>query len=203
MNDFSHLRELAKNDVNRMVDIHLIAFKGFFLTSLGANFLKTYYSSCLKDKSTISLGVFDEKRQLCGFAIGTSSSSGYHNRVLLANFLRFSISIIKVAISRPSILIRLLLNINKSNKKKEQKSYSELFSIAVLPNLRGCGFGYRLLSHYEARAKALGVKQVLLTTDSENNQDVIDFYIRNGYKIYSEFVSYPDRKMLKCIKVLS
>jgi ribosomal protein S18 acetylase RimI-like enzyme len=202
MNNFLQLRQLVNNNVNEMVNIHSKAFEGFFLTSLGPNFLKTYYRSCIKNELTISVGVFDENNKLCGFAIGASNSSGYHKRILLSNFYRFANSLINVAVFRPRILIRLLLNLNKSNKKEEQKNKSELFSIAVLPNFKGIGLGYKLLSHFESIVKDLGVNTILLTTDSENNQDVLNFYAKNGYSIYYDFITYPNRKMYKLIKNL-
>ena len=38
------IRKATINDVDTIVEIHLNAFEGFFLTSLGAEFLRFYYS---------------------------------------------------------------------------------------------------------------------------------------------------------------
>lgn len=88
-----------------------------FLTSLGFNFLKIYYSSCLKNRDTIAIGMFDENEKLNGFAIGALNASGYYKKILLNNFFRFFISLIEVVIKKPSVLVRLVLNLNKSPKK--------------------------------------------------------------------------------------
>ena len=194
------LKNINQDNVNDIARIHLISFSGFFLSSLGLNFLKIYYSSCLKNKNTIAIGLFDECGNLQGFAIGTSNASGFQKEILINKFF---ISLIRMIILRPSILIRLVFNLNKSPQKRDVKDYAELLSIAVLPKLKGYGYGKMLLDEFEFNAKKMGVNKVALTTDFYDNDTVINFYKTNNYRIYYDFTTYPKRKMYKMIKNLT
>lgn len=196
------LRDLNLTDIDQIVVIHNLAFKGFFLTSLGVSFLKTYYSSCIKSTQTIAIGLFNEKDGLFGFAIGSKKSSYYHKKILLENLWLFFISLIKISLARPKIILRLLFNLNKAPQKQDLKDYAELLSIAVIPGKKGSGFGKLLLNNFESKVKSIGVEKCALTTDFYNNDSVINFYKTNDYKIYYDFVSYPNRKMYKMIKNL-
>jgi GNAT superfamily N-acetyltransferase len=197
------LKNINQDNVNEIARIHLISFSGFFLSSLGLNFLKIYYSSCLKNNNTIAIGLFDESGNLQGFAIGTSNASGFHKKILINNFDKFFMSLIGIIILRPSILVRLIFNLSKSPQKSDTKDYAELLSIAVMPNLKGFGYGKMLLDEFEFNAKKMGVNKIALTTDFYDNETVINFYKTNNYKAYYDFMTYPNRKMYKMIKNLS
>lgn len=194
---------LKQDNICDIAKVHMISFSGFFLSSLGMNFLKIYYSSCLKNKNTIAIGLCDECGELCGFAIGTSNSSGYHKKILLKNFYIFFINLFRIIIFRPKVLARLVFNLNKSPKKIDKKDYAELLSIAVLPNLKGFGYGKLLLDEFETHAIKMGVNRLALTTDFYDNVAVLNFYKANNYLIYYDFITYPNRRMYKMIKNLS
>ena len=49
------IRNARLEDVEKIVSIHLEAFKGFFLTQLGESFLRLYYSSFLQNPQGIVL----------------------------------------------------------------------------------------------------------------------------------------------------
>lgn len=197
------IKSLKQNNVYDIAKVHMISFSGFFLSTLGMNFLKIYYSSCLKNKDTIAIGLWDEYGALKGFAIGTSNASGYHKKILLNNFYNFFVSLIGIIILRPRVLARLIFNLNKSPKKSDEKDYAELLSIAIFPNIKGFGYGKLLLEEFESNAKKKGVKRLALTTDFYDNDTVMNFYKNNNYEIYYDFFTYPNRKMYKMIKNLS
>lgn len=194
--------KLSLDYVDRIVYIHKVAFKGFFLTSLGSDFLKTYYSSCLKNKSTIAIGIIDDHGHLLGFSVGTKKSSGYHKDVLLRNFFPLFFSLFNVFISNPIILLRLFLNLRKGSNKNDRGDYAELLSIAVLPQSEGSGIGKLMLEHFEKSVKDSGVCKITLTTDYYKNDPVIKFYQKNKYDVLNDFIAYPNRKMYKMIKNL-
>ena len=196
------LRNLKQEDVSDIAKGHIISFSGFFLSSLGLNFLKTYYSACLNNKDTIAIGLFDDNGKLQGFATGTLKASGYHKKILLNNFYNFFISLIGVILVRPNVLARLFFNLNKSPKKSDKKDYAELMSISILPEFKGLGYGKVLLDEFESTAKKMGAIRLALTTDFYNNLSVLNFYKINNYEIYYDFITYPNRKMYKMIKNL-
>ena len=50
MGECVQVRLLKQGDLSDIVSIHMHAFEGFFLTTLGNSFLKTYYKSVLKTR---------------------------------------------------------------------------------------------------------------------------------------------------------
>ena len=55
---------------------------------------------------------------------------------------------------------------------------------------------------FEEKAFIGGSKRITLTTDYNNNERVVAFYKKSGYRIYYDFITYPNRKMYKLIKDL-
>lgn len=197
-------KELRLSDVNHVVDIHLNTFKGFFLASLGRSFLLYFYKTCVNyEENTIAIGAF-EKHKLIGFAIGSLNSRGYYGNLIMRNKFKYSLMGLKLLIIRPMALFRIFRNLKKSkpHNENEKPNRSELLSIGVLENYKGSGVGKMLLSYYEDQAKKRGANFVSLTTDKLNNHKVKLFYNSQGYEVFNEFISYPDRKMLEYVKKL-
>jgi ribosomal protein S18 acetylase RimI-like enzyme len=116
--------------------------------------------------------------------------------------LAFLFQGIVILFSKPRALWRLVKNMEKNKIRIDDGLYAELLSIAVSPNVKGLGIGKELISHFEAEAKVRGCKKIALTTDYYNNDDVVAFYKKSGYKVFYEFTTYPNRKMYKLIKKL-
>lgn len=77
-----------------------------------------------------------------------------------------------------------------------------MLSIAILPDLKGSGYGKVLLDEFEKKAKFHQASKIALTTDYNNNDNVIKFYNKSGYEVYYDFIAYPNRHMYKLIKKL-
>ena len=69
MGECVQVRLLKQGDLSDIVSIHMHAFEGFFLTTLGNSFLKTYYKSVLKTKDSILAGAYIDQK-LVGFGVG-------------------------------------------------------------------------------------------------------------------------------------
>ena len=63
-----NIRKATLYDVNAIVEIHINAFKGFFLTSLGRDFLKFYYTCFVKNGETVTM-VAEENKIIYGFLL--------------------------------------------------------------------------------------------------------------------------------------
>jgi len=196
------IRDLNISDVKKIAEVHEKSFKDFFLTSLGRQFLETYYAASINNNTSIGIGLFDNEEKLCGFATGTSKSLGYHKTLLFQNSFLFFKSLLFVSLSRPKVIFRLFKNINKKSDKKDDKQYAELLSIAMLPDLKGSGYGKILLDEFEKKAKCHSASKIALTTDYNNNDNVVKFYNKSGYEVYYDFIAYPNRHMYKLIKKL-
>lgn len=196
------LRKANKKDINRIVSIHLDAFKGFFLTSLGRDFLQFYYSVFLKSSETVVYCAVDDGNVI-GFSAATKVSKGFNKRLIKENFISFVALSLKLIFTNPNSLLRLVNNLSKkSDEVEDEEDYAELFSIGVASTQQGKGVGKVLLAKTEEVLKSEGVKKVSLTTDYDNNDSAIGFYRFMGYTELYVFTTYPKRKMYRLIKNL-
>jgi ribosomal protein S18 acetylase RimI-like enzyme len=195
-----HYRLAKKEEYRKLAYVHIQAFDDFFLTSLGYSFLQTYYRSSLKSKDCVAVCACSDENEIVGFALGTVLSKGHHKRLLLSNPFSFLLRAIVIYITKPKAIIRLYQNLSKSADTNDNGQYAELLSIGVLKFLKGKGIGKGLIERFEQELILRGCKQIVLTTDFFNNDDIINFYKKQGYDIYYEFVSYPNRRMNKMIK---
>ena len=197
------ISRIESNEIKAVVEVHNNSFKGFFLTSLGDNFLSLYYDCIRRDKEAILLGIFEEGK-LCGFCAATIISKGFNAKVIKRNLLKFMIIGFKLLVLKPTSLTHLINNFTKSNPELiDDGEYSELLSIGVSENKQGLGIGKKLLSELENQLKKRNCKNLSLTTDFYNNEKTIQFYKSLGYKILYEFDAYPERKMLRMIKKIN
>ena len=196
------IRKATVNDINTIVAIHLDAFKGFFLTSLGSAFLKFYYECFVKSDETVTM-VVEYDGVICGFSASSVASKGFNSRLIKSNLIPFTMLSLKMLFTTPRSLLRLAKNITKKGEGVEDnEDYAELFSIGVSNALQGKGVGRQLLAASEQVMKEKGAQKISLTTDFDNNDQVVGFYHSMGYKTLYEFVTYPNRKMYRLIKIL-
>lgn len=109
------VRGATKKDINSVVEIHMARFSSFFLTSLGKNFLKTFYKAFLKNPGVL-LVLIDEG-EVKGFAAGSRDNRGFFKKLLLNNILEFAFSVVKILITKPSALKRMALNAASKSEK--------------------------------------------------------------------------------------
>ena len=196
-------RKSKVSDSNQIAEIHIKSFPNFFLTTLGYSFLKTYYRSCAKSKEAISIcAINQDDKKLLGFAVGCFNSAGFNKKLIFSNSLEYSYRAILLLFTKPIALIRLFKNLEKNNDKDDTGNYAELLSIGVSPDQNGFGIGQNLLVKFENQVKGKGVNRITLTTDADSNDSVLRFYEKSGYSVYYDFVTFPNRKMLKLIKEL-
>lgn len=193
-------RIATTKDIDQIVKIHQDAFGSFFLTSLGADFLRFYYTSFVKNKETVCLVAVDDN-EVIGFSAATTKSKGFNTRLICSNIMVFIGWSFKMMVINPRALLRLVKNLTKkSDSVTDDGEYAELFSIGVSSTYQGRGVGSLLLSETEALLLKKGVWRLSLTTDYENNDSAVEFYHRNGYKVLYVFNTYPNRKMYRFIK---
>nr|MCY2674084.1 GNAT family N-acetyltransferase [Bacteroides fragilis] len=86
--------------------------------------------------------------------------------------------------------------------QEDTKDYAELLSIGVNSSSQGKGLGKFMLSELENMVSKKGCGRISLTTDCHDNTKAIKFYKSMGYEVYYEFITYPNRKMYRMIKLL-
>jgi ribosomal protein S18 acetylase RimI-like enzyme len=198
-----NIRKAISKDIKGIVDVHCSAFKGFFLTELGSNFLQLYYSSYFREPSAVLL-VAEENGAIVGFSSATSLSAGFNTRLVKKTFLRYALRGCMIALTKPKALVNLVKNwSHRDPSVVDNGDYAELMSIAVLPNTQGGGIGKLLIQETEKVVKTHDASKFSLTTDYYNNDSTIAFYKKCSYEVMYEFTAYPNRKMLRMIKVLN
>ena len=197
-----NIRKIEEKDIDSVVALHCEAFQGFFLTSLGNDFLRCYYSCFIKSEETISVCA-EENGKMLGFAVSTKSSKGFNSRMVKQNLIKFGCLAIKLLMTNPKALLRLVKNFSKTSEVVEDnEDYAELFSIAVSPKAQGLGLGKQLLTETENFMIREDVSKLSLTTDYYNNESAVRFYESKGYGVLYEFDTYPQRRMYRMIKQL-
>lgn len=196
------IRNIIKKDLDKVVFIHQNAFPDSFLTTLGYNFLKTYYSILLSDCETTFVGYYI-KDDLAGFCSVANTSNGYNKRLIKYNFFQFTWLGLILLFSNPNSIVRLKNNLDKKSSENDNGDYSEIMSIAVSKKYQGKGIGKKMLFFIEKKLKENNFNKISLTTDYYDNELAIKFYKKNGYKVLSDFYTYPNRKMYRFIKILN
>ncbi|HAN13492.1 MAG TPA: GNAT family N-acetyltransferase [Bacteroides sp.] len=196
------IRKATINDVDTIVEIHLNAFEGFFLTSLGAEFLRFYYSCFVRSNETVTM-IAEENGVIYGFSASSKFCKGFNSRLIKSNLIAFGLLSFKLLLIKPISLLRLVKNLSKKGENViDNEDYAELYSIGVCKSAQGKGVGKMLLLKSEQVMKEEGVTRVSLTTDFDNNEQAVGFYHSMGYETFYEFITYPNRKMYRLIKTL-
>lgn len=176
-------------DIDEVVEVHLEAFPGFFLTDLGAPFLRVMYKSFLMDANGIFMVHRSEGDELDGFAVGTLTSQT-RDRWLALRFLpEFLVASAPAISAHPKKVVgRLAQRFFETDKMPTMPDGSAVLrSIAVSGSARGSGAADALLLAFENDAASRGAHRLCLTTNEDDNQRAQRFYSRHGYEVVARF----------------
>ena len=187
-------RPMRETDLDDVVRVHISAFSSFFLTFLGARFLREFYSFALFDQPGIAF-VAEKENRVVGLVVGSTEPAGFYRRAIRSRWFAFALASLPALTRKPSILMRLVRNFSKPKKAQEVSPDCELMSIAVSPGDAGRGIGRVLLDAFCSRAFAQGARCISLTTDSDNNHSVNRFYINNGFVLRRALTTPEGRRM--------
>jgi ribosomal protein S18 acetylase RimI-like enzyme len=182
---------LTVNDAKAIAAVHHQSFKGFFLTSLGVNFLAHFYAGVLKHEHSLGVGVFKDQR-LIGFAIGTQKNTGFYKSILKRNWAPLLWSALPKLVN-PAKAMRLLSSFAKQ-KSQQFVDVPMLLSICVTSTQENKGLGSELLNTFENSLRELRLNSLILFTDADNNDAVNQFYQNNNYTFVESFLQ-GKRKM--------
>jgi ribosomal protein S18 acetylase RimI-like enzyme len=184
---------IEKADIDAVVEVHMIAFKGFFLTLLGASFLRELYKGILIDPS--GFGFVAEQNGVAGFVAGTCQPAGFYTRLIKTRLLRFAVAAIKPLLKNPRIIFRLFRALAMPAENARLEGYGLLMSLAVMPAYQGQKMGQALVQRFLDEAQNRGLRGVILTTDKLNNDGVNRFYQNLGFRISRSFITPENREM--------
>ena len=188
------IREMQTTDLAAVIDIHLSAFQGFFLSFLGSAFLKELYDSIIQDPTGIAL-IEEKNSHIQGFVTGTDNPQGFYKRLLRQRGFRFAWAALSPAIRNPKSIPRLLRALSRGKGEDVHENCATLMSIAVAPEAHGKGIGQSLVQSFLQEAANRGVERVNLTTDRNNNDSANIFYQKMGFSLASTFRTPEGREM--------
>jgi ribosomal protein S18 acetylase RimI-like enzyme len=186
-----------------MIRLHEVAFPGFFLTSLGARFLRLLYSSFVNVDSGICI-VAENESGVIGLVAGTSNPESFFKTLLRRMGVSFAIAAIPGLLRAPVPVVRKCMGaiFYRGEKPKEMTDAGLLSSLAVSPQVSGNNIGRQLVNTFCDELLARGVEAVYLTTDASGNDGVNRFYEKCGFHLVDRFERPNNRCMNRWAKVL-
>jgi ribosomal protein S18 acetylase RimI-like enzyme len=174
-----HVRTAEAADVQKVVDVHLETFPGFFLSSLGRSFLRQFYAGLIELKSGVLL-VAEDGSDVVGFVGGADEQRGFYRQLLRQRAVRFIVAALPAIIRRPSVVGRLIRGRRRAQGHDDTPEGACLMTIGVDPRVEGSGVGRLLVGSFEQALVERGSHGYCLTTDADGNQRTNRFYGRLG-----------------------
>ncbi len=189
------IRDATNADVPVMVQVHLSSFPSFFLTELGARFLRTMYSRMLLLPETIAVIAEGQDGEVVGFVVGATSQADFWRRLLVEHWLAFALAAVGPVLRRPRIALRVLRAVRRPAEAAEMGSCGLIASIAVLQSMQGMHVGATLVSAFLCAARRFGTSAVSLTTDADNNAYANAFFRKQAFTLRRQFRTPEGRCM--------
>lgn len=179
------IRKMLEADLVNIVEVHSQAFKGFFIEQMGPLFIKAYYKLLLAYEGSIAYVYHGKNGLIEGFVVGFVQPKVFYKKFIRSSF-QFIIPVFVGIIRNPQLVIKILGNIRRiifvesHNRNFEiDANTAELSSIAVISPSEG--IGSLLIDAFTKDALSRALTSITLTTDSENNELVNNFYIKHGF----------------------
>ena len=187
-----------------MADLHMKAFPGFFLTSLGKSFLCRLYAGFMTQPDGVCL-VAEDAGTVVGFVAGTMNPSGFFRRLLSQQALVFAFSAMPGVLRSPLFTVRKCFGalFYRGEMPGGLPDAVLLSSLAVSPVTQGKGLGQSLVQGFVAEVRRRGGKAIYLTTDDAENERTNRFYARCGFELLDTFKRPGNRIMNRWIMRLT
>jgi ribosomal protein S18 acetylase RimI-like enzyme len=198
------LEAAGAQDLEEVADLHLEAFPGFFLSSLGKGFLMELYSGFLSHPSGIFI-VARQRGRIRGFAAGTTEPAKFFRELRRQRVAAFLVKALPAVVRNPLPVCRKLLYAARYRGEVPTRvsTGALLSSIGIAKTAMGTGVASALISAFEKEVLKRGMASVYLTTDVHDNARVNAFYAKHGYEILDRFQQSGRRDMYRYRKNLT
>lgn len=193
------IREVGYNEkqvIDRVADIHIATFEGFFLTFMGKGFLKQLYLSFCKHPESGLLIAIDEGN-VVGFLAYSGDYSDLFKYMIRTRLIPFAWYSAGAFLRTPKVFMHLVRAFLKPGETKRNEQYVELSSLGVDPRSKGKGIGTQLIAALKQRVDFQKYEYITLETDAVDNNATIWFYEKNGFMKEREFKTAEGRKMFE------
>lgn len=183
-----------KKHVNDITEVHLHAFKDFFLSFLGRGFLKQLYNGFIEHpQSGVIIAIEDKK--IIGFCAYSENLSDFYKFLIKTRLPGFAWYAVKAFVRKPKIILRLFRAFTYSKISEREDRYIELSSIGVLPGVQSKGVGSKMITYLYRLFNASQFDYIKLETDCEHNEPANYFYKKNNFVLDHEYITHEGRKM--------
>jgi ribosomal protein S18 acetylase RimI-like enzyme len=189
---------------NSMARLHMAAFPGFFITSLGHRFVCLLYLGFMSQPDGICL-VAEEGSEVVGFAVGTSAPPSFFRKLLLGRSLRFAFAAIPGLLRNPLFVMRKCFGalFYTGESPKDIPAATLLSSLAVSPSAQNRGMGTSLVKAFAEEADRRGASAIYLLTDKTDNERANSFYRGCGFTLLDTFLRPRQRTMNRWVMQLT
>ncbi|MDM8006738.1 MAG: GNAT family N-acetyltransferase [Phycisphaerae bacterium] len=197
------LGHAGPEDIEAIVRLHIAAFRGFFLTSLGPAFLRLLYRSFSDMEGGICI-VARNASGLLGFVAGTTEPHGFFRALLTKKGIRFALAAVPGLLCNPLQGVRKCLGalFFRGEQPPALPGAAFLSSLAVLPEQAGKGVGQALVLEFCRELRRRGMVSVYLVTDEVDNERANRFYEKCGFSLVDTFKRPGSRRMNRWAKHL-
>ena len=178
-----------------VVQVHLDAFPGFFLSFLGPSFLREFYGAFLAEEDAVALVSLKDQGTVTGVIVGTCSPQGFFKRLLARRWWAFCLASTRALLRQPKVAPRLWRAFFYRGEAPRGVGRALLSSLAVSPHCQGNGLGRCLVQRWLESVRSRGVTGCYLTTDADGNESVNRFYSSLGWKLELAYATPEGRRM--------
>lgn len=179
------VRPARPEDIQQIVQVHLEAFPGFFLSRMGPRFLHLLYAGFFDHASGIILVACPSNNHTIvqGFVAGTTQPQGFFSHLFRRYWLSFVLASVWPLLRNPNLVLIKLWSalFYRGETLLDQPDAALLSSLGVLPQVQGRQLGQHLVNAFLVHAQTRGAPAVYLTTDQSNNTKANQFYIKLGF----------------------
>jgi len=188
---------LGPKYVEGAVEMHLLAFREFFLAQLGRGFLTEFYRQAAGHDLTVGYVAVDNFDNVVGACFGVIDSSIFYKDILRRCWWSFALRAVWPVINSPKIALRLLRGLRYTGNIPpcSIEPLGALLSIGVRPDSQGLGLSVALMRSVCDEYVRRGVNAIFLTTDADKNDRVREFYTGMGWDLLGYYVTLEKRKM--------
>ncbi|MCX6078104.1 MAG: GNAT family N-acetyltransferase [Chloroflexi bacterium] len=184
-NKLTPLSGLDAAGLQQLADLHCAVMQTL-LSELGAPMVLRYYQLAQSNASALGLCTVSNLGTITGWAMGSPQPAAL-NASLRQPIGWFIGQILKLAFSRPGVLISLLRSLlSSSDPNRLSPGQIELTYIGVAPEAQGHGLGKTLLESFCESARQAGYTSIGLSVETDNLV-AIQLYGRAGFKIAKTF----------------
>ncbi len=179
------ISKLKEEHVDKIIEIHILAFPESQSTKFGKSFLKSYYLGACNGKNTCAF-VFLEDKQPVGFIFGGISKQEQSMQILMQSKASFLKSFLVNLIKHPFTTIGKFYNyflhyIIPGKDEFYNDKTATLDSVAVLDQYRGKGIADALIKYFLNDLENKSIEACRLGVLAENTA-ARKFYERNGFE---------------------